>query len=118
MNPFEELKVLQDALAREEARLKRAANNKADWDDPQEKLKYVRDLKRNARRRMLEKLCPGLRCPLCRSVKTNSRQWVVMDRIKIKDDRLPIQPKVAICRSCAMEKSWNRSPKESHQDGS
>lgn len=116
MNPFEELKILQAALEREEKRLKRKAQNKADWDDPDEKLRYVRDLKRNARRRALEKLAPGLRCPLCRSVKVKSRSWVIIDRIKIKAD-LPVQPKVAICRSCAMEHVWNRSRTESHQDG-
>ena len=104
MNPFEELKQIQAALKREEDRLERVKRNKTDWDDPNARLAYVRDLKRLKRRKLIERLSPGMRCPVCKEVKTNSRQWIVAERINLQVG--PIQPKVAVCRSCVMAGGW------------
>lgn len=58
---------------------------------------YLRDYRRERRGKMLDRLVPDRRCPVCKLVKLKSRQWIFLDHVVRHRTGLTI-----VCRSCAM----------------
>lgn len=85
MDEFDRLK----RALKELRRLEERGQPRADWKDPEDKKRYIREYKRKLR---AEKLPSPRVCPRCGQVKPRSKQWVV-------------QRGKPLCRSCAM-KDW------------
>ena len=111
---IEILKELEE-LQRANVLLERRDARKADWGVPGETELYVRDLKRDKRRALLDLLCPGRKCFVCDRIKSRSRQWVVFEIARIEAFEVDVSAVirsrarncakggiVAICRSCVM----------------
>lgn len=110
-DPFKLLEAITKTLEREEKKVERKKQNKADWTDPAEKRAYIADYKRKQR----EKWLPNPRvCPCCGETKPQNRQWVVFARTKLIGAQGPEVSRVrsvygsaaryAVCRTCAMYK--------------
>ena len=62
---------------------------KADWDDPEDKLLYYREKKKDERLKTLDRLVPKRVCSICEGMFIDLKDWVIsQDRTK------------ALCRSC------------------
>lgn len=99
------------ALERAKKVLDRRSHRRADWDDPGDRLVYVRELKQVKRNDLLTLLVPSRMCPSCGVVKPRTRQWVVFPRIALVRCRGPEAQRVrsagvkgtcCACRSCVM----------------
>jgi len=92
-------KLFKDARSTLNEREKDEPVLKKDWNVSWPEHQRVQRVKN--RQRLLKKLNPTSRCPLCEEVKLNSRQWIILKECATK----VIEHRV-ICKSCYMK--WRK----------